>query len=83
VESPNLNVAPDKHYSFNWKMPRDKTLLSPDSSGTSFSLSKMWVPAVIITLERLYPTTVSEDGNTATNQTLIVDSISHFTYTDA
>jgi len=83
TESPDLNVSPDKHYSFNWKMPKDKTLLSPDAQGTSYALSKMWVPAVIITLERKYADLVNEQGQAQALTPLVVNDISHFTYTDA
>lgn len=83
TESPDLNVSPDKHYSFNWKMPKDKTLLSPDSTGTSYALSKMWIPAVIITMDRKHMTLVDENGQAVDLQPLVIDSISHFTYTDA
>ena len=83
TESPNLNVSPDKHYSFNWKMPKDKTLLSPDAQGTSYALSKMWVPAVIITLKRKYADLVNEQGQAIALTPLVVSDISHFTYTDA
>ena len=77
------NISPDKHYTFNWTMPKDKTLLSPDSTGGDFALSKMWVPAVIITMERKHKALVDETLNAVPLQPLLVSSRSHFTYTDA
>jgi hypothetical protein len=83
TESPDLNISPDKHYSFNWVMPKDKTLLSPDANGTSYALSKMWVPAVIITMNRKHTDLVNESGQAVALTPLNVNDISHFTYTDA
>jgi hypothetical protein len=43
----------------------------------------MWVPAVIITLNRKYETLVNEQGQAEALTPLVVNDISHFTYTDA
>lgn len=71
------NASPNKQYSFNWKMPKDKQLLSPALNASAVggvAPSAMWIPFVIITME------TSETLGTG-NQ-LNISDISHFTYTD-
>lgn len=78
------SVTPNKHYSFNWNMPKSKQLLSPcHDDNTKFILSNMWIPAVIVSVDRTFPviyesgkSTILPPGN------LRMSAISHLTYTD-
>jgi len=79
ISSSSVSISPDKHISFDWKMPKDKQTLCPALDGSSvvgYAPARMWVPCVMISLDR----TVVDD-NSRTN-VLNIESISHFTYTD-
>ncbi len=72
-------ISPDKHMSFDWKMPKDKQMLSPtlrNGAEDGYHLSKMWIPFVLITLER------RQEDPDVDDHPLNVSEISHFTYTD-
>jgi hypothetical protein len=71
-------VSPDKHYSFNWTMPKDKQRLSPVFSANTldgYTLSSMFIPFVMVTMETKVELPEADK--------LQVESISHFTYTDS
>ena len=47
------DITPDKHLTFSWKMPNKKQLLSPlATGGSTYCLSSMWIPCVLVSLER-------------------------------
>lgn len=74
-----------QRFSFDWKMPKDKQIMYPlvDTTDpaafvvTGHSPGKMWIPCVLVTMER----SVADDDQTG-NHKLEVSYISHFTYTD-
>lgn len=75
-----ITISPEKHMTFNWKMPKNKTSLYPALTGSTLSgvvPAKMWVPFVAISLDRNVV-----DDDIATHP-LNITSISHFTYTDS
>lgn len=77
-DTAHLNQTPDKHYTFNWKMPKNKQTLSPaltTSTVAGVTPSSMFVPFVMITLHQSVATTAADS--------LQVSEISHFTYTDS
>ena len=79
------DVTPDKHMTFTWKMPQKKQLLSPLATGGSkYCLSSMWIPAVMVSLDRKYELN-HESGKPATIPLgpLQISHISHLTYSDA
>lgn len=77
------NVAPDRNLTFSWKMPTKKQLLSPLATGGSkYCISSMWVPAVLVSLDRKYSTQYVA-GKVVPLSPLIINHISHLTYTDA
>lgn len=70
--------SPEKHYTFNWKMPKNKMLLSPalnNSAVAGVAPSGMYVPFVMITM--------NTNHALGTGEHLSVSEISHFTYTDS
>lgn len=78
-------VSPDKHYTFKWEMPKDKQYLSPVVQTTTtadYGFSSMWIPAVVITLNRKYGDAETVFPATA-DSPLLISEISHFTYTDS
>lgn len=81
----SVDVTPDKHLTFSWKMPAKKQLLSPLATGESkYCLSSMWIPAVMVSLDRKYPLN-HEPGKPTTIPLgpLNITHISHLTYSDA
>jgi len=74
-----------QRFSFDWKMPKEKQILYPlvDTTDpqayvvTGHSLGKMWIPCVLVTMER----SVTDDDQSGDHR-LEVSYISHFTYTD-
>ncbi len=74
-------ISPEKHYTFEWKQPKDKMVLSPVLNGSTtldgYAVASNWIPAVLVTLDRGIP-----DDAVATNL-LNVSTRSHFTYTEA
>jgi hypothetical protein len=79
-----LSVAPKKQYSFNWNMPKSKQLLSPCHDDTNkFVLSNMWIPALVVSVDRTYNTIYEAGKPTAYPPgKLKMSVISHLTYTD-
>jgi hypothetical protein len=78
-------VSPDKHYTFKWEMPKDKQFLSPVIQTTTtadYGFSSMWIPAVVITMNRKYGDAEGVVPATA-DSPLLISEISHFTYTDS
>ncbi len=72
----DATVSPDKHYSFNWRMPQTKRELNPIKDvPTDMGVASMWIPAILITME-----TKNALGQ---GQGLNISTIDHFTYTDA
>lgn len=77
------NISPDKHLTFNWTMPKVKQLLSPVADdGTQMIISSMWVPAVLVSLDRKY-TVLYDNGKAVPPTPLKISHISHLTYTDS
>lgn len=78
------SVSPKQHYSFNWKMPKVKQLLSPcHDDPTKFILSNMWIPALIVSVDRTYPVVYESAKHTILPPcNLRMSAISHLTYTD-
>ncbi len=75
-----ITISPEKHLTFNWRMPKDKTALYPALRNGNLDgvvPAKMWVPFVLITLNR---SVVDDDID---DHPLNVSEISHFTYTDS
>jgi hypothetical protein len=78
--------TPNQHFTFNWKMPKDKIQLQPVIGTTSGDppetalvghwAGKSWIPCVMVSCER-----DSADYDVASHP-LRVSQISHFTYTD-
>ena len=78
--------TPNQHFSFNWKMPKDKIQLQPcigtttgDPPVTSLSgywPGKSWIPCVMVSCER------DVADHDLASHPLRVSQISHFTYTD-
>ncbi len=72
----DASVSPEKHYSFNWRMPQTKRELSPlKDTPTDLGFSSMWIPAVLITMDT--------KNALAQGEGLQIQTIDHFTYTDA
>ena len=79
--------TPNQHFSFNWKMPKEKITLQPiieyDSATPPAKTlighypGKSWIPCVIVTCDRDIV-----DYDIAAHP-LRVSQISHFTYTDS
>jgi len=75
------NARP-RNLSFNWKMPNRKTRLSPMKNITEIvAPSQIWIPCVLITLDRTYGLT-DVPTPLISESPLIVEVIDHFTYTD-
>ncbi len=74
-------ISPDKHYTFEWKQPKDKMVLSPVLNGSTtldgYAVASNWIPCVLVTLDRGV-----EDDDIAIHD-LNVSTRSHFTYTEA
>ena len=78
--------TPNQHYTFNWKMPKDKIQLQPVIGTTSGDPpvtqlvghwpGKLWIPCVMVSCERDVSDYDLED------HPLRISQISHFTYTD-
>ncbi len=78
------NISPDKHLTFNWTMPKVKQLLSPIADdGTQMVISSMWVPVVLVSLDRKYTVLYDETGKAVPPTPLKISHISHLTYTDS
>ena len=85
VSSQSVETTPDKHMTFTWKMPQKKQLLSPLATASSeYCLSSMWIPAVMVSLDRKYELN-HESGKATTIPlgALNITHISHLTYSDA
>ena len=78
--------TPNQHFTFNWKMPKDKMQVQPVIGTTSgdppvtelvgYWPGKSWIPCVMVTCER------DESDYDLEDHPLRVSQISHFTYTD-
>lgn len=71
----NTTIAPDKHFTLNWKMTNKKQELAPITGAThNFGNAESWIPFAMITMKH--------DVGLATNTKLKIEYISHFTYSD-
>ncbi len=68
-------IAPDKHYSLNWKMINKKQELAPITGATqNYGNAQTWIPFVMVTLKG--------DVGFSTNTKLTIEQANHFTYSD-
>lgn len=73
--STDFNIAPDKHYSFNWKMMGKKQTMAPITNAvTTYGNAETWIPFCLITFD-------SDLTLTATTK-LAIEHCDHFTYSD-
>lgn len=69
------SVAPDRHYSFNWKMVNKKQELAPITGATTtFGNAETWIPFVM--------TTMNTDIALHNLSYLTLENANHFTYSD-
>lgn len=78
--------TPNQHYTFNWKMPKNKVQLQPVIGTTTgdppttqlvgFWPGKFWIPCVMVSCER------DQSDHDLADHPLNISQISHFTYTD-
>lgn len=78
--------TPNQHYTFNWKMPKNKVQFQPVIGTTSgdppvtelvgYWPGKMWIPCVMVSCER------DQADHDLASHPLNISQISHFTYTD-
>lgn len=78
--------TPNQHFTFNWKMPKDKIQVQPVIGTTSgdppttqlvgYWPGKIWIPCVMVSCER------DVSDHDIANHPLKISQISHFTYTD-
>lgn len=69
------SIAPDKHYSFNWKMTNKKQELAPITGATTtFGNAETWLPFVM--------TTMHTDIALHNSSYLTIENVNHFTYSD-
>jgi hypothetical protein len=78
--------TPNQHFTFNWKMPKNKIQLQPAIGTTTgdppetevagYWPGKSWIPCVMVSCER------DESDHDIANHPLRISQISHFTYTD-
>lgn len=73
--STDFNIAPDKHYSFNWKMMGKKQTMAPITNAVStYGNAETWIPFTLITFD-------SDLELTATTK-LAIEHADHYTYSD-
>lgn len=71
----NNTIAPDKHYTFNWRMANKKQELAPITNAVAnYGNPETWIPFVM--------TTFKGDVPFASTTKLAVEWCSHFTYSD-
>lgn len=78
--------TPNQHYTFNWKMPKNKIQLQPVIGTTTgdppvtqlvgYWPGKLWIPCVMVSCER------DQSDHDLADHPLNIAQISHFTYTD-
>lgn len=68
-------IAPDKHYSLNWRMTNRKQELAPITGATqNYGNAQTWIPFVMVTFKG--------DVGFSTNTKLTIEQANHFTYSD-
>ncbi len=68
-------VAPDKHYSLNWRMVNKKQELAPIiGATTTYGNAETWIPFVMVTMEH--------DVSLTSETKLRIENANHFTYSD-
>ena len=78
--------TPNQHFTFNWKLPKNKVQVQPVIGTTSgdppvtqlvgYWPGKMWIPCVMVSCER------DQSDHDLASHPLRISQISHFTYTD-
>ena len=68
-------IAPDKHYSLNWKMVNKKQELAPITGATTtYGNAQTWIPFCMIAMKHDIPL--------ASGSHLLIEQANHFTYSD-
>lgn len=71
----NNTIAPDKHYSLNWRMTNRKQELAPITGATqNYGNAQTWIPFCMVTLKG--------DVGFSTTTKLTIEQANHFTYSD-